>query len=49
MTYKKLVESIRVELKDSGINANSDVVKSLLEKVFEIAWDEGYDTAYFRT
>ena len=44
MTYDKLVDEVKVELKNSGINPDSAVVKTLLLKVLEIgagvAWDE---------
>ena len=36
MTYDKLVDEVKVELKNSGINPDSAVVKTLLLKVYEI-------------
>jgi hypothetical protein len=46
MTYDELVEEIFFELRDSGINPDSAVVKNLLLKVYGRGIDDGYEEGY---
>ncbi len=45
MTYDELVGEVFLELRDSGINPDSAVVKTLLWKVYDVGYDAGNDAA----